>query len=211
MTFCTLTDSVTTISDISEYISTVKEGEHITTVTGDSPFLSTKVTRILQNQYLISTIISSSRSKSVNESGYFQLYKTSTDGSLMENQLLESTSDASILIASRSIRATEHEPSRRVADFSSTQMGMVASEPKDPKYHLISDRSTGNPFTILNNRSAVTPETHFSRTTKEVSNSSDNDEYAGICSNSLCRNGGTCEAKKKIFGQLYSKLPGYWL
>ena len=79
MTFCTLTDSVTTISDIS----TVKEGEHISTLTGDSQLLSTKMTRILQNQYSMSTTVNSSNSDSVNKI-YFELYETSTDGSLME-------------------------------------------------------------------------------------------------------------------------------
>ena len=94
------------------------------------------------------------------------------------------------MIASRSVRITEHEPSRRVADFSRTQMGMVASKPEDPNYHTVSDSSTGKPFTIINNVLAVTHEAHFGRTTKELSNVSDTNEDAGICSTSLCRNGG---------------------
>jgi len=201
LTFCTLTDSVTTISDIS----TVKEGEHITTLTGDSQLLSTKMTRISQDQYSMSTTVSLSRSDSVNKSGYFQLYKTSTDGSLMkernstaamQNEPFHSTPNASILTTSRSIRVTEHEPSRRVTDFSRTQMGMVASKPEDPKYHTLSDSSTGKPFTIINNVLAVTHEVHFGRNTKILSNSSDTNEDAGICSTSLCRNGGTCKLKE---------------
>ena len=181
-------DPVTTISDISQYRSTVKTGKQMTTLTDDSRLLSTKMTQLLstkmtrmsQNQYSRSTTVSSSiltsRSNSITESEHFQPSKTSTDESVVEkgkssvaiqNEHLPSTSDPSILISSSSIRVTADEHSQTEVHLSSPQM-IRASESKDHENHTMSETSTGKAFTYLNSSLPVKAETHFGRTSQEV-------------------------------------------